>query len=175
MRPGDNKWSMTIFARNPDTGEAKWAYQTDAARSVGLRRRSTRAFWSICRSAAGSAKSCCTSTATASPTPIDRNTGQLLVGRAVSIYELGERASTSTPAAPKRSRKSRRAKASTPPISALLDGRTRINSRPLLAEDRSVLHADDEPLHGLRGSPHELHRGNPVRRRGGDDVSRPGR
>jgi len=27
QRPGDNKWSMTIFARNPDNGEAKWAYQ----------------------------------------------------------------------------------------------------------------------------------------------------
>jgi alcohol dehydrogenase (cytochrome c) len=28
MRPGDNKWSMTIFARDPDTGQARWAYQT---------------------------------------------------------------------------------------------------------------------------------------------------
>jgi lanthanide-dependent methanol dehydrogenase len=27
QRPGDNKWSMTIFARNADTGIAKWAYQ----------------------------------------------------------------------------------------------------------------------------------------------------
>ena len=27
QRPGDNKWSMTIFARNPATGKAKWAYQ----------------------------------------------------------------------------------------------------------------------------------------------------
>jgi PQQ-dependent dehydrogenase (methanol/ethanol family) len=27
QRPGDNKWSMTIFARNPETGVAKWAYQ----------------------------------------------------------------------------------------------------------------------------------------------------
>lgn len=27
QRPGDNKWSMTIFARDLDTGEAKWAYQ----------------------------------------------------------------------------------------------------------------------------------------------------
>jgi len=27
QRPGHNKWSMTIFARNPETGEAKWAYQ----------------------------------------------------------------------------------------------------------------------------------------------------
>ena len=26
-RKGDNKWSMTIFARNPDTGAAKWGYQ----------------------------------------------------------------------------------------------------------------------------------------------------
>jgi PQQ-dependent dehydrogenase (methanol/ethanol family) len=27
IRPGDNKWSATIFARDPDTGEAVWAYQ----------------------------------------------------------------------------------------------------------------------------------------------------
>ncbi|MFG1478388.1 lanthanide-dependent methanol dehydrogenase XoxF5 [Xanthobacter sp. V4C-4] len=27
QRPGDNKWSMTIFARDADTGTAKWAYQ----------------------------------------------------------------------------------------------------------------------------------------------------
>ncbi|MFL5250862.1 MAG: methanol/ethanol family PQQ-dependent dehydrogenase [Myxococcales bacterium] len=26
-RKGDNKWSMTIFARDPDTGLAKWGYQ----------------------------------------------------------------------------------------------------------------------------------------------------
>jgi PQQ-dependent dehydrogenase (methanol/ethanol family) len=27
LRPGDNKWSISIFARHPETGEAKWAYQ----------------------------------------------------------------------------------------------------------------------------------------------------
>jgi alcohol dehydrogenase (cytochrome c) len=27
MRPGDNKWTATIFARDPDTGDAVWAYQ----------------------------------------------------------------------------------------------------------------------------------------------------
>jgi PQQ-dependent dehydrogenase (methanol/ethanol family) len=27
QRPGDNKWSMTIWARNPDNGQVKWAYQ----------------------------------------------------------------------------------------------------------------------------------------------------
>lgn len=27
QRPGDNKWSSTLFARDPETGEAVWAYQ----------------------------------------------------------------------------------------------------------------------------------------------------
>jgi alcohol dehydrogenase (cytochrome c) len=27
QRPGDNKWSMTMFARNPETGKVAWAYQ----------------------------------------------------------------------------------------------------------------------------------------------------
>ena len=27
QRPGDNKWSMTIFARDPDDGSVRWAYQ----------------------------------------------------------------------------------------------------------------------------------------------------
>ncbi len=27
QRPGDNKWSLTIFARDPDNGMAKWVYQ----------------------------------------------------------------------------------------------------------------------------------------------------
>ena len=27
IRPGDNKWSATLFARRPDNGEAIWAYQ----------------------------------------------------------------------------------------------------------------------------------------------------
>jgi PQQ-dependent dehydrogenase (methanol/ethanol family) len=28
QRPGDNKWTSTVFARNPQTGQARWAYQT---------------------------------------------------------------------------------------------------------------------------------------------------
>jgi PQQ-dependent dehydrogenase (methanol/ethanol family) len=27
LRPGDNKWTAAMFARDPDTGEAVWAYQ----------------------------------------------------------------------------------------------------------------------------------------------------
>jgi PQQ-dependent dehydrogenase (methanol/ethanol family) len=29
LRPGDNKWAAAIFARDPDTGEARWGYQID--------------------------------------------------------------------------------------------------------------------------------------------------
>jgi lanthanide-dependent methanol dehydrogenase len=29
MRPGDNKWSITIWARDPESGMAKWAYQVE--------------------------------------------------------------------------------------------------------------------------------------------------
>lgn len=29
QRPGDNMWTTTIFARDPDTGMAKWAYQVN--------------------------------------------------------------------------------------------------------------------------------------------------
>jgi lanthanide-dependent methanol dehydrogenase len=30
VRPGDNKWSSSIIARNPDDGSARWAYQISA-------------------------------------------------------------------------------------------------------------------------------------------------
>ncbi len=36
QRPGDNKWSMTIWARNPETGEVEVGLPDDAARCVGL-------------------------------------------------------------------------------------------------------------------------------------------
>lgn len=29
MRPGDNKWSISIWARNPETGYAKWVFQVE--------------------------------------------------------------------------------------------------------------------------------------------------
>ena len=36
VRPGDNKWSMTLFARDADTGMAQVGLPDDAARRVGL-------------------------------------------------------------------------------------------------------------------------------------------
>ena len=36
QRPGDNKWSMTIWARNADTGDGQVGLSDDAPRRVGL-------------------------------------------------------------------------------------------------------------------------------------------
>ena len=41
IRPGDNKWTCVLFARDPDTGEANWFYQWTSARRPRLGRRST--------------------------------------------------------------------------------------------------------------------------------------
>ena len=48
MRPGDNKWSITIWARDPETGEAKWAYQVEP-HDASITTRSWKTFWSTCR------------------------------------------------------------------------------------------------------------------------------
>lgn len=36
QRPGDNRWSMAIIARDADTGMARWVYQMTPPRPVGL-------------------------------------------------------------------------------------------------------------------------------------------
>ena len=81
MRPGDNKWSMTIFARDPDTGEAKWAYQTDAARPLGLRRRSTRTSWPTSRSTGSRGRWCVHFDRNGFAYTMDRITGEVLVAQ----------------------------------------------------------------------------------------------
>src|SRR3712207_7377431 len=41
QRPGDNKWTAGIFARDADTGEAVWFYQT-SPHDIYEDRKSTR-------------------------------------------------------------------------------------------------------------------------------------
>jgi glucose dehydrogenase len=38
QRPGDNKWTCTLFARDPDNGHAKWAESAHLPRRIRLRR-----------------------------------------------------------------------------------------------------------------------------------------
>ena len=55
VRPGDNKWTAGIFARDPDTGAARWFYQAsphDLYDHDGINERS----FSICRGRASRAR-----------------------------------------------------------------------------------------------------------------------
>ena len=56
LRPGDNKWTCTLFARRPDTGEAVWAYQHNPHDLLRLRRHQRAHRSSICRSTAQTRK-----------------------------------------------------------------------------------------------------------------------
>ena len=56
QRPGDNKWTCGIFARDPDTGEAVWFYQMDARTTCTTTTASTRTSCSTCRSTGSDAQ-----------------------------------------------------------------------------------------------------------------------
>ena len=91
QRPGDNKWSMTIFARDLDTGMAKWVYQMTPHDEWDYRRRQRDAADRRRRSTARRSRRWCTSTATASATRSTVQTGELLVGAEVRPGgELGD-------------------------------------------------------------------------------------
>ena len=56
QRPGDNKWTSGIFARDPDTGEARWSYQWSPHDLLRLRRRQRERSCSTCRSTGSTRK-----------------------------------------------------------------------------------------------------------------------
>jgi len=67
LRPGDNKWSSTTFARDPDTGEAVWAYQV-TPHDLHDYEVSTRASCWTCRGTVSHAESWCGPSGTATCT-----------------------------------------------------------------------------------------------------------
>ncbi len=69
MRPGDNKYTSSILARDPDTGELTVGAAGHARTTSGTMTRSMRTFWRTFRSAAPLVTSWCTSIGTDSPTP----------------------------------------------------------------------------------------------------------
>ncbi len=179
QRPGDNKWSMTIFARDPDTGMAKWVYQmtphdewdydgvnemilTDQQIDGAARKLLTH----FDRNGLGYT--------------LDRATGELLVAEKYDPkvnWTSGVDMNKSSPTygRPK-------------VLDAVLDrqagrGRQRQGHLPggarhqgraaggLLAGDPAVLRADQPCLHGLRAVQGELHRGPALCRGDAVDVS----
>ena len=90
QRPGDNKWSMTIFARNPDTGKAAWAYQKTPHDRVGLRRHQRERAGRRQRSTARCARSSSNFDRNGFAYMLDRKTGELLMADPFVARQLGE-------------------------------------------------------------------------------------
>ena len=179
QRPGDNKWSMTIFARDPDTGMAKWVYQMtphdewdyDGVNEMVLvdgkiDGKDRKLLVHFDRN--GFAYT------------LDRETGDLLVAKkydpAVN-WATDVDMDTNSPTWPAGGRRAvlDRAQRRGRQHDRHLPGGARHQGPAaggLLAEDRPVLRADQPRLHGLRAVPRQLHRRPALRRR--DPVDVPG-
>ncbi len=183
QRPGDNKWSMTIWARDPDTGMAKWVYQMTPhdqwdydgvnemiLANLNINGQQVPALVHFDRNGFGYT--------------LNRDTGELLVaqkydpavnwatkvdmdknsptyGRPLVVDQVLDRAW----------RRGQQHEGDLP-------GRARLEGRAaggLLAGHQPVLRADQPCLHGLRAVPRLLHRGPALCRCDAVHVSRPWR
>ena len=174
QRPGDNKWTCGIFARDPDTGEARLVLPDAARTTCTTTTASTRTSCSTCRSNGQPRKVLVHPERNGYVYVIDRATGEVLSADAVRLHQHDARASTS---------KTGRLQ-STPEKDAA--GRARscaTSARPrpgakdwqpsaFSPQHRAALHPAPEPVHGLRGRRGELHRRHAVRRRERADVRR---
>jgi PQQ-dependent dehydrogenase (methanol/ethanol family) len=171
QRPGDNKWTSGIFARDADTGEAVWFYQMSphdlwdydginegilvdlpvngTTRRLMLRAERNGYFYVLDR----------TTGAVISADPFvhitSTNGVDLVSGRPRENPDkepsVGKVVRNVCPAAP---------------------GGQGLAADRVLAAHRLRLHSGQQPLHGLRRYGSQLHRGNTLHRRERTDVSR---
>ena len=178
QRPGDNKWSMTIFARNPDNGHAKWAYQMTphdewdydgVNENVLFESGGKKLLGHFDRNGIGYT--------------VDRTNGKVIVGNAYRPDQLGQERRHRHPG---RGRRRDRRSGQGSEVRHLLEeerrghlpGRHRLQGPAavgVLAGHRHVLRPDEPHLHGLRGRRGEVHRRSAVRRRDRADVPGPRR
>ena len=161
QRPGDNRWSMTIFARDVDTGVAKWAYQMTpydewdfdginemVLADINVKGKPTKALVHFDRNGFGYT--------------LDRTTGALLVAE-----KFDPSVNWATGVDMKTGRPMTVAKYSTArngagrqherrlPRGARLQGPAACGVQP---EEQHVLHTDESRLHGLRAVQGRLRR-----------------
>ena len=180
QRPGDNKYSMTLFARDPDDGMAKWVYQMtphDEWDFDGVNEnilvdqqidgQERKLLVHFDRNGIGYT--------------LDRETGELLVAEKfdpavnwTTGVDMDPNSDDLRPSCGGR-RDVDRAERRGRQHYRRLPGGARLE-RPaaggLLPEDRALLCADEPRLHGLRALPDQLHRRPALRR--GDAIDVPG-
>ena len=173
QRPGDNKWSMTIFARDVDTGMAKWVYQMTPydewdfdginemiLADIDVKGKPTKALVHFDRNGFGYT--------------LDRINGALLVAE-----KYDPKVNWATHVDMKTGRPQVVAKYSTakngPDVNTKGICPAALGSKDQQPaafdpEDQALLRADEPCLHGLRAVQGRVHRGPAVRRRDAVDV-----
>ena len=178
QRPGDNKWSMTIFARDVDTGMAKWAYQMTpydewdfdgvnemVLADINVKGKPTKALVHFDRNGFGYT--------------LDRTTGALLVAEkfdpAVN-WATGVDMKTGRPiTVAKYSTARNGADVNSKGICPAALGSKDQQPAAFNPEEQHVLHADQSRLHGLRAVQGRLRRRTAVCRSHPVDVPGAGR
>ena len=175
QRPGDNRWSMAIFARDVDTGMAKWVYQMTPydewdfdgvnemiLADINVKGKPTKALVHFDRNGFGYT--------------LDRTSGALLVAEKYdpAVNWATRRRHEDRPAAGggqilDREERSRRQHEGHLPRGARLQGPA---ARGVQSEEQHVLHSDQSRLHGLRAVQGRLRRRAAVCRRDACRCSR---
>ena len=173
QRPGDNKWTCGIFARDADTGEARLVlpdrarttcYDYDGINENVLLDLDDR------RPAAQGAGAPRAQRLRLRPRPRDRRGALGRPVRATSTRRTGVDLKTGRLIdVPDEEDRRRQGRARHLPGRA---GRQGLAAVGLLAAHRAALHPAQQPLHGLRGGRGELHRRHAVRGREREDVRR---
>ena len=173
QRPGDNKWSMTIFARDLDTGVAKWVYQMtphdewdyDGVNEVLLldttiNGKSTPVAVHFDRNGFGYT--------------LNRATGELLVAEKydpkvnwATKVDMKTRTSDRRQEVLAADDRSRREREGHLPSGARIEGSTAGQLRP---QERPAPGSDQPCVHDLRAVPGRVHGGSALCRRHADDV-----
>ena len=158
QRPGDNRWSMTIFARDPDTGMAKWVYQMTPHDEWDFDGINEMILADIKVEAARTTRSWFTSTATVLATRSTVRPANLLVAEKYDPGgQLGDRRRHGQEQ-PEFGRPQVVAKYSTEQNGEDVNSTGHLPGGPwlqgpaaggVLAEDQAVLRADQPRLHGL--------------------------
>ena len=174
QRPGDNKYSMTIFARNPDTGKAAWAYQKtphDAWDYDGIN-ENVLVDLNDQRADAQGARQLRPQRVRVRARPQDRRTA---AGRAVRRRQLGQGRRPQDRQADRGSREAHLRHQEHEGHLSVGDGRQEPAAGVLLAAHRALLRADQQPVHGLRRRRGEVSGRSALRRRDRRQQAGPGR
>ncbi len=178
QRPGDNKWSMTIFARNPDNGQVEWAYQMTPHDEWDYDGVNENVLFE-----SGGKKLLGHFDRNGIAYTVDRTNGKVIVGNAYGPINWAKNGGTGTPVegvvatgVPVKDPKyGTTSKKNTEGICPAAIGFKDQQPVGVLADHRPLLRPDQPHLHGLRGRRGEVHRRSAVRRRDRADVPGPRR